>query len=138
MHAGHPFAFNAMHTTTEVEIIAAEERLVTAMKASDVDLLDRLLHDTLLFNGPTGETATKTMDLANYRTGGITLRTVVASDRQVSIIGDDAVVAVTVRLEGNYMGQDIDGRFRYLRVWKSFGDEGLKVIAGSVVTIVGA
>ncbi len=105
-----------------------------AMKTSNVALLDSLLHDALLFNGPTGQTATKAMDLANYRTGGIDLRTVEASDRQVSIIGDDAVVAVTVRLEGNYMGQDIDGRFRYLRVWKSFEGD-WKVIGGSVVTV---
>jgi hypothetical protein len=118
----------------ERQIVAAEERLLEAMKTSNVMLLDSLLHDDLLFNGPTGETATKALDLANYRTGGINLRTVEASDRRVSIISDDAVVAVTVRLEGNYMGQDIDGRFRYLRIWKNFGGE-WKVIGGSVVTL---
>jgi hypothetical protein len=117
----------------ERQIIAAEERLLEAMKTSNVTLLDSSLHDDLLFNGPTGETATKALDLANYRTGGINLRTVEASDRRLSIVGDDAVVAVTVRLEGSYMGEDIDGRFRYLRVWKNFGGE-WKVIAGSVVT----
>lgn len=117
----------------ERQIIAVEERLLEAMKTSNVTLLDSLLHDDLLFNGPTGETATKALDLANYRTGGINLRTVEANDRRLSIVGDDAVVAVTVRLEGNYMGQEIDGRFRYLRVWKNFGGE-WKVIAGSVVT----
>ena len=123
-----------MNATTESQIVAAEERLLEAMKTSNADLLDSLLHDALLFNGPTGETATKAMDLANYRAGGIHLHTVEPSDRQVSIIGDDAVVAVTVTLRGNYMGQDIDGRFRYLRVWKSF-DGAWKVIGGSVVTL---
>jgi hypothetical protein len=118
----------------EPQIVAAEERLLQAQKTSNVALLDSLLHDELLFNGPTGETATKAMDLANYRTGGINLRTVEASDRQISVIGDDAVVAVTVRLIGNYMGQEIDGRFRYLRVWKSVGGD-WKVIGGSVVTL---
>ena len=122
----------------ESQIVAAEEQLMTAMKTSNVALLDRLLHDDLLFNGPTGETATKAMDLANYRSGGIDLQTVEASDRRISIIGDTAVVAVSVRLVGNYMGQDIDGRFRYLRVWKSLGDEDWKVIGGSVVTLAAA
>lgn len=124
-----------MNSTTESQIAAAEERLMEAMKTSNAELLDSLLHDALLFNGPSGETATKAMDLANYRAGGIHLHTVEASDRQVSIIGDDAVVAVTVKLQGNYMGQDIDGRFRYLRVWKSFDGE-WKVIGGSVVTLL--
>jgi len=118
----------------EPQIVAAEERLLEAQKTSNVALLDSLLHDELLFNGPTGETATKAMDLANYRTGGINLHTVEASERQISVIGDDAVVAVTVRLIGNYMGQEIDGRFRYLRVWKSFGGD-WKVIGESVVTL---
>jgi len=122
----------------ESQIVAAEEQLMTAMKTSNVALLDRLLHDDLLFNGPTGETATKAMDLANYRSGGIHLQTVEASDRRISIIGDTAVVAVSVRLVGSYMGQDIDGRFRYLRVWKSLGDEDWKVIGGSVVTLAAA
>lgn len=121
---------------TESRIIAAEKRLLEAMKTSSVELLDSLLHDALLFNGPTGETATKAMDLANYRTGGINLHTVEPSDRQVSVIGDNAVVTVTVRLKGEYMGQDIDGRFRYLRVWKSIAGE-WKVIGGSVVTLSG-
>jgi hypothetical protein len=126
-----------MSIDIEPQIVAAEDRLLEAMKTSDAALLDSLLHDELLFNGPTGETATKAMDLANYRTGGITLHTVEASDRQISVIDNDAVVAVTVRLVGNYMGQDIDGRFRYLRVWKSFGDD-WKVIGGSVVMLIAA
>jgi hypothetical protein len=125
-----------MSIDLEPQIVAAEEQLLEAMKTSNVALLDRLLHDALLFNGPTGETATKAMDLANYGTGGIDLHTADASGRQISVIGDDAVVAVTVRLVGNYMGQEIDGRFRYLRVWKSFPD-GWKVIGGSVATLSG-
>ncbi|MEO5818083.1 MAG: nuclear transport factor 2 family protein [Gemmatimonadaceae bacterium] len=125
-----------MASDIEPQIVAAEEQLLEAMKTSNVALLDRLLHDALLFNGPAGETATKAMDLANYRTGGICLHTVHASDRQISVIGDDAIVAVTVTLVGNYMGQPIDGRFRYLRAWKSFAD-GWKVIGGSVVTLSG-
>jgi hypothetical protein len=50
------------------------------------------------------------------------------------VIGDDVVVAVTVRIEGSYMGQEIDGKFRYLRVWKRFGER-WKVIGGSVVAL---
>ena len=61
-----------------------------------------------------------------------------AEDIRIQQYGDTAVVAVSVRLVGNYMGQDIDGRFRYLRVWKSLGDEDWKVIGGSVVTLAAA
>ena len=123
-----------MTTTSDAEILEQERKLVLAMKTCDVDLLDSLLHDDLLFNGPTGETATKAMDLANYRSGGIRLRTVESSDPTISLIGDDAVVAITVRIEGDYMGQHVDGRVRYLRVWKSI-DGRWQVIGGSVIPL---
>ena len=123
-----------MNDARHGEIMAHERKLVEAMKTCNVSLLDTLLHDDLLFNGPTGETATKAMDLANYRSGGIKLRTVESSDPRISFIGDDAVIAITVRIEGDYMGQHIDGRVRYLRVWKSI-DGAWKVIGGSVVPL---
>jgi len=123
-----------MNIAAEAEVIVSENALLDAMRTSDVDLLDRLLHDDLLFNAPTGETATKALDLANYRSGTINLQTVAASDHRLSTIGDDVVVAVTVELKGSYLGQEIDGRFRYLRVWKRFAG-GWKVIAGSVVPL---
>jgi hypothetical protein len=118
------------------EILAREQDLLRAMKTNDVELLDSLLHDELLFNGPNGERATKALDLANYRSGGIALHTLDASDHVLSAIGDDVVVAVTVRIVGSYMGQSVDGRFRYLRVWKRF-DTKWRVIGGSVVALAG-
>ena len=47
---------------------------------------------------------------------------------------DDVVVAVTVQLEGSYLGVRADGRYRYLRVWKRV-DGAWRVIGGSVVAI---
>jgi ketosteroid isomerase-like protein len=122
------------NTQIEAQIIANEKNLLEAMKTSNVERLDKLLHDDLLFNSPTGETATKAADLNNYRSGGINLHTVESSDRMLSAIGDTVIVAVTVEIKGNYMGQEIDGKFRYLRVWKQFGTN-WQVIAGSVVSL---
>ena len=123
-----------MDATHKAQVTASESDLVEAMKTSNVELLDTLLHDDLLFNGPNGETATKAMDLKNYRSGNINLHTVESSDLMLSSIGDVVVIAVTVEIKGNYLGQDVDGRFRYLRVWKLF-ESHWKVIAGSVVAL---
>jgi hypothetical protein len=130
------FAQCVMEPNLEAEIVAREDALLGAMTTNDVALLDDLLHDDLLFNGPDGQTGTKAQDLANYRSGGIQLRRAEASDRLVSAIGDDAVVAVTVALEGSYLGVRVDGRYRYLRVWKRFGGS-WRVIGGSVVALGG-
>lgn len=123
-----------MDTSYQDQVIASEDRLLEAMKTSNVELLDELLHNDLLFNGPDGTTATKAMDLANYRSGNIHLHTVAAHDLALSLIGDTAVVAVTVELRGNYLDETLDGSFRYIRVWKLI-DNGWKVIAGSVVPL---
>jgi hypothetical protein len=123
-----------MDPALETEIVAREESLLRAITTNDVALLDDLLHDDLLFNGPDGSTGTKAIDLANYRSGGIQLRRAEASDRIMSAIGDDVVVAVTVTLEGSYLGVQVDGRYRYLRVWKRVGGA-WRVIGGSVVAV---
>ena len=118
----------------EAEIVAREDALLRAITTNDVALLDDLLHDDLLFNGPDGQTGTKAQDLANYRSGGIQLRRAEASERLIRAIGDDAVVAVTVTLEGSYLGVQVDGRYRYLRVWQRTGGA-WRVIGGSVVAL---
>jgi ketosteroid isomerase-like protein len=123
-----------MDPNLEAEIVARETSLLNAMTTNDVALLDDLLHDDLLFNGPDGQTGTKSQDLANYRSGGIHLRRAEASDRLVRAIGDVVVVAVTVTLEGSYLGMRADGRYRYLRVWKRVAG-GWRVVAGSVVAL---
>lgn len=123
-----------MEASLEAEIVVRETALLKAVTTNDVALLDDLLHDDLLFNGPDGQTGTKAQDLANYRSGGIQLRRAEASDRLVSAIGDDVVVAVTVALEGSYMGVPVDGRYRYLRVWKQIAGA-WRVIGGSVVAM---
>lgn len=40
--------------TQEEQIIKSEKRLLEAMKTSDINVLDELLHDNLIFNIPTG------------------------------------------------------------------------------------
>lgn len=124
-----------MDTSYQDQVIARENSLLEAMTTNNVALLDDLLHDDLLFNGPDGTTATKAMDLDNYRSGDIHLHTAAAHDLALNLLGDTAVVAVTVELQGSYLGESLDGRFRYLRVWKLI-DNRWQVIAGSVVPLV--
>ena len=123
-----------MTDSPEGLVIDCEALLLLAMRTSDADLLDELLHDDLLFNGPDGSTVTKAQDLANYRSGGIALKIVEGRDMRTSVIDGDVVVAVTLRLMGNYMGKPLDGSARYLRVWKRLGGR-YQVIAGSVVPV---
>lgn len=43
-----------MDATHKAQVIDNEKKLLLAMKTNNVELLDQLLHDELLFNGPSG------------------------------------------------------------------------------------
>lgn len=111
-------------------IVTAEIELLTAIKTADVEVLDKMLHQDLLFNMPDGQTITKEFDLQSYRSGKMKIDSLEASDQVINVIDDSAVVAVTISLKGTYDQNPIKGVFRYIRVWKQF-NENLKVIAGS-------
>ena len=112
------------------EIISLENRLIEAIKTSDVQFLDRILHDDLLFIAPNGQTITKQMDLASHRAGEMVVDELVPTFEDIRIIDDSAVVVVVYDTKGKMLGNPIVGQFRYIRVWKLFPD-GLKVIGGS-------
>jgi hypothetical protein len=59
----HKAIIITMDLEIETQIRECEARLYTAMSSSDVSDLDVLIADDLLFAGPTGELATKAMDL---------------------------------------------------------------------------
>lgn len=112
------------------EIEEQENRLLSAIIKSDVAALNELIHDDLLFNLPDGQTATKTMDLDAYRAGKMKVTEISASDRKINIIDSAAVVAVTIDLKGEFTDISIDGKYRYLRVWK-FNHDKWQIIGGS-------
>lgn len=112
------------------EIIEIENQLIEGIKRSDVKFLDKILHDDLLFIAPNGETVTKAMDLASHRKGEMVVEQLIPTFEDIKIIGDNAIVVVVYDTKGKMLGNPIQGRFRYIRIWKGFSD-GIKVIGGS-------
>ncbi|MEH3115632.1 nuclear transport factor 2 family protein [Pedobacter terrae] len=119
---------------TVEKIILLESRLLTAIQTGDVEDLNMLLHDDLLFNFPNGVTITKAVDLETYTSGNLVVNSIFPSEQQINVINDTAVVSVKIELNAIYHAQSVEGIFRYLRVWKWF-DQEWKVIAGSCVSI---
>lgn len=116
------------------QVTAAESRLIHAIKASDVNALDELLHDDLLFIVPGGQTITKAIDLDAHRSGNMVVDEISATTEHINTIGDTAVVTLAIDTKGKMFQQPIAGKFRYIRVWKLFGDK-WKVIAGSCTQV---
>lgn len=120
--------------TQDEQIFECEKRLLEALKTGDIQVLDELLHNNLIFNIPTGQTINKEMDIENYRSGIMTVYDISTSDQIINTVENVSTIVVTVYLKAKYADQIIDGKFRYLRVWK-LTDNAWKVIAGSGVQI---
>ena len=115
-------------------IINAEKELLDSIKKSDVQKLSTLLHDDLLFIIPNGQTITKARDLEAYRSGNMKIESITSSQQEINLIADNAVVSVVIDMKGMFFNQPFDGRYKFIRVWKSFGAD-LKVIAGSSIQV---
>jgi ketosteroid isomerase-like protein len=121
---------NQAEKTQAGQIIECEHKLLEAIRAGDIFVLEVILHDSLVFNIPTGQTISKEMDIENYRSGKMIVYEITPFDQTIETIDDISIVAVTIHLKAKYADQNIDGKFRYLRMWKKFGNT-WKVIAGS-------
>ena len=116
----------------ENQIRACEARLYAAMFASDVTELDALIADDLLFAGPTGELATKTMDLELHRTGGTKFHEFRPMELEIRVWSEQfAIASARIFLHGTYLEQEFSGDYRYTRIWRN-GQNGWQIVGGSV------
>lgn len=122
-----------METTKEL-ITQLEQSLVEAIKDNDVRFLDQALHDDLLFIAPNGQLITKVMDLDSHRAGEMIVEQITVTIEDISIIDDTAIVVIVYDTKGTMLGKPIEGKFKYIRVWKRFA-EGFKVVGGSCLRL---
>jgi ketosteroid isomerase-like protein len=125
-----------MNSEIETQIRACEARLYTAMSTSDVSELDALIADDLLFAGPTGELATKAMDLDLHRTGGTQFHEFVPKELEIRVWSEHFVLAsAQIFLSGTYLGTAFAGNYRYMRIWRR-GANSWQIAGGSVTAML--
>ncbi len=112
------------------QILDLESKLISAMKTSDIKVLDELLHDDLLFITPDGQTITKKMDLDAHRSGKMYIESLIPNVDAINVIEDLAISICTVKTKGKMLDQTIEGSFKYIRFWKRVENE-WKIIGGS-------
>ncbi len=124
-----------MNSEIKTQIRECEARLYAAMLASDVSELDSLISDDLLFAGPTGELATKAMDLELHRTGGTQFHKFVPKELEIRVWSDRFVLAsAKVFLSVTSLGNAFAGDYRYMRIWRK-GNNGWQIVGGSVIAM---
>ena len=120
----------------DTEIASLEAQLRAAQLEADVDALDRLISDDLLFTGPDGRLGSKAADLAAYRDGVMRVFTHEPQDLRVRWVGANvAVAALRTRMAGMYAGAPFSGIASYTRVWAREGER-WQIVAGQVSVAV--
>lgn len=102
-------------------LLREERRLQAAMRAGDVDELDRLLHPELLAVGPDGRLVDKSVDLEAHRTGVFKIFELVEEELVARVTGEVGVTFVVLRLRGAIADSEVSGRMRYTRTWTRDG-----------------
>jgi len=123
-----------MHQPTRNQILNAEDELFEAIRSRNIETLDKLLHDDLLFIIPNGSTITKKMDLDSHSRGEMTVEKLERSYEEIAVIDNVAIVTLTIVTAGKMLGEDISGTYKYIRLWK-LCDGSPKVIGGSCTKV---
>ncbi len=119
---------------TEEEIHKLEINLIEAIKTSDIDFIENVLHDNLLFLAPDGQLVTKEMDLDSHKSKQMTVEILIPKFETCKIVGDTAISVVVYNAKGTMLGEPISGLFRYIRNWKIINDS-IKIVSGACIKI---
>lgn len=99
------------------EMTILEEKLRQAMLNGDVQALDELIADDLVFTMHTGLVINKQDDLDAHRTGIQKFTNIDLDEQQIRHYGDCAVVIVKAGLTGKFNGKPYSATYRFTRVW---------------------
>ena len=127
-----------MGSTLEVDIQLAEEALKQAMLTSDVEALDRLLADDLIFTNHLGHLMNKQDDLEAHRSGAVAIESVELSDQNIRRMGDAAIVTVAAHIAGQFAGSSFAETLRFTRVWQVVAPGQWQVIVAHSSRVVDA
>jgi ketosteroid isomerase-like protein len=117
------------------EILHVERQLQQAMVKNDVQALEQLLYDELLFTDFTGTVVGKRDDIESHASGAISLTALDFVEAPVTrLYGETAVVAVKAHVKGTFQGTPFAGFYRYLRVW-IFQEDRWQIVAGNVSVV---
>ncbi|ABK12959.1 nuclear transport factor 2 family protein [Burkholderia orbicola] len=113
----------------------SETALRAAMLANDVEALDALLDDDLVFTVPTGQVISKEDDLAAHRAKLLRLDTLDVIEMRASAVDEMILTTTRAALAGRFDGAAFTGTFAYTRLWRRSGAH-WRVVAGHASQVI--
>lgn len=112
-----------------------ENRLIEAMKASNIQELNALLADDLIFTAHTGQIFRKEDDINAHSSGNIKIFSIETSEQVIRIEDNVAIVSVLMEISGSFFDNTEVGFFRFTRIWKLNGAQWQIIAAHSTQVI---
>jgi len=119
------------------QISDAEERLRQAMLASDIEELDLLLADDLLFTNHMGQLWSKAADLEMHRSGALKFQTVDSSEMALHGTAEMPVTSSRIMLNGAYAGNAFAADLRFTRMWRRAAGGAWRLAVAHSSTVLG-
>ncbi|HWM43870.1 MAG TPA: nuclear transport factor 2 family protein [Burkholderiales bacterium] len=102
---------------SEQEILGLEDKRFAAMVARDFAVLDKLVHEELLYTHSSGVTDGKASWLESMKSGKVKYRSASCSERQVRFFGEVALIRGRAAIEVDIGGQPKALRLLFLNAW---------------------
>ena len=113
----------------QARVIEYEEMLRSAMLSNNVELLEELLSDELIFVNHLGEWLSKEQDINAHRSKSLDIAGIEVLEQEIKLFQELAVTVTKVALNGALAtGESIGGEYSFTRVWKDVEGK-LKVVS---------
>ncbi|MGG0591882.1 nuclear transport factor 2 family protein [Priestia megaterium] len=113
----------------QASVIEYEEMLRSAMLSNNVELLEELLSDELIFVNHLGQRLSKEEDMDAYRSKSLDITGIEVLEQEIKLFQDLAITVTKVAVNGALAtGESIGGEYCYTRVWKDVEGK-LKVVS---------
>ena len=113
----------------QARVIEYEEMLRSAMLSNNIELLEELLSDELIFVNHLGEWLSKEEDINVHRSKSLDIVGIEVLEQEIKLFQELAVTVTKVALNGALAtGESIGGEYSYTRVWKDVEGK-LKVVS---------
>jgi ketosteroid isomerase-like protein len=127
---GSPETAGAQHHVPKLareQIQGLEEQWKDATLAGDASAMDKLLSDDYVGISWTGQVNTKAMQLDRIRNRAVVVQHMTLSDIKIKVVGPVAIVTSRAHVQGTNEGGQIDGDFRYTRIYQRLPNGGWKI-----------
>ncbi len=113
----------------QARVIEYEEMLRSAMLSNNVELLEELLSDELIFVNHLGQWLSKEQDINAHRSKSLDIAGIEVLEQEIKLFQELAVTITKIAVNGALAtGESIGGEYSYTRVWKDVEGK-LKVVS---------